>query len=51
VAQKISEFPWNRVTEDVRPFLENPEEVRLLNKENLLKLLRKRKHLEPSEKS
>jgi hypothetical protein len=43
VAQKISEFPWNRVTEDVRPFLENPGEIKLLKKENILNLLKSRK--------
>jgi hypothetical protein len=44
IAEKISPLDWRKVVEDVRPFLENPEEVRLVNKENLLKLLRK-KHL------
>ncbi|HEK85857.1 MAG TPA: nucleotidyl transferase AbiEii/AbiGii toxin family protein [Candidatus Aminicenantes bacterium] len=43
VSKKISEFPWKRVVEDVRPFLENPAEINLLKKENILKLLKSRK--------
>jgi hypothetical protein len=51
IAKRISQIDWRKANEDVRPFLENPEEVKLLNKENFLNLLKKRKGLEPSEKS
>lgn len=38
-AQRISEYDWNRVIADVRPFVERQQDLQLLTKENLLKLL------------
>jgi len=37
--EKIDMLKWARVLEDVQPFLERPEDVKLLTKENLLGLL------------
>ncbi len=42
VARKIKKINWRRAVEDVRPFLENPEELALLNEENILSLLKRR---------
>lgn len=39
--QRIETFRWKQVVEDVRPFLERPEDVALLTKENLLSLLQR----------
>jgi len=38
-ARHISEYDWERVIADVRPFIEKQEEIKLLTKGNLLKLL------------
>jgi len=38
-ARRISEYDWERVIADVRPFIEKQEELKLMTKENLLKLL------------
>jgi len=37
--QQISELEWRNVRVDVAPFLERPEELDLLTRENLLQLL------------
>lgn len=39
VAAKISDLDWDRVTVDVRPFLERAGEIDLVTRENALKLL------------
>lgn len=39
LADKVKSYNWKRVIEDVRPFLERPEELRLLNQENFIQLL------------
>jgi predicted nucleotidyltransferase component of viral defense system len=39
VAARVKGLNWERITNDVRPFLENPVEVDLLSEENLLRLL------------
>lgn len=39
VRERIKGLDWQRITSDVRPFLENPSEVDLLNEENVLRLL------------
>jgi predicted nucleotidyltransferase component of viral defense system len=38
-ALRISKYVWDRVIVDVRPFLEKEEDLRLLTKENIIKLL------------
>lgn len=37
--QRIDEFNWERVLEDVQPFLERPDDIALITKENTLRLL------------
>ncbi|MBN2455251.1 MAG: nucleotidyl transferase AbiEii/AbiGii toxin family protein [Sedimentisphaerales bacterium] len=37
--EKIDKLKWARVVEDVQPFLERPEDVKLLTQENLMGLL------------
>lgn len=39
VAAKIRDLDWDRVTADVRPFLEKAGEIDLVTRENTLKLL------------
>jgi hypothetical protein len=39
VCQRINEFNWERVLEDVQPFLERPDDIALVTKENALRLL------------
>jgi predicted nucleotidyltransferase component of viral defense system len=39
VRKRIQGLDWQRITNDVRPFLESPAEVDLLNEENVLRLL------------
>ena len=39
IANRIAEMNWDRVVEDVRPFLEQSDELALLNRENVLRLL------------
>jgi hypothetical protein len=39
LATRLKGRDWERITNDVRPFLENPTEVDLLSEENLLRLL------------
>jgi hypothetical protein len=36
---RIESFPWDNLLNDVRPFLQSQQEVKLLTKENLVKLL------------
>ena len=38
-AQRISQYDWNKVIADVLPFIERQQELKLLTKENILKLL------------
>ena len=40
VCRRIDEFNWDRVLEDVQPFLERPDDIALVTKENALRLLR-----------
>lgn len=40
VAARLEELDWRRVADDVRPFLEQPEAVDLLTRDNLLRVLR-----------
>ena len=37
---RVSRFDWDKVIADVRPFLERREEVKLLTRQNLIKLLK-----------
>jgi len=39
VAERLAGMEWDRVVEDVRPFLERKEEIELLTRENVLGLL------------
>jgi hypothetical protein len=39
VRQRVTDFKWERVVADVRPFLEQESEAALLNRENLLRVL------------
>jgi hypothetical protein len=39
VRSRVESFVWKRVADDVGPFLERAEEVRLLSKDNILSLL------------
>jgi len=39
VRTRIAGLDWARVVEDVRPFLEQPAEVAMLTRENILALL------------
>jgi hypothetical protein len=39
VSRRLETIRWRQVVEDVRPFLERPEDVALLTQENLLALL------------
>lgn len=41
VADRIAEAHWDRVVADARPFLEKRDEVALLERENVLRLLRR----------
>lgn len=38
-AKMLSEYNWNRVIEDVKPFVEKQQELKMLTQNNLLKLL------------
>ena len=38
-ALKVSQFNWDKVLSDVQPFIEKQEDLQMLNKENLVKLL------------
>jgi predicted nucleotidyltransferase component of viral defense system len=40
VCQRVEKFQWKQIVRDVEPFLERPEDIVLLTKENLLDLLR-----------
>lgn len=39
VAEKVRELPWEKVVQDVRPFLEDAREIELVTRENVLALL------------
>lgn len=39
LVDQVKSYNWNRVIEDVKPFLEHPEECALLTQENLIQLL------------
>ncbi|MBN1351098.1 hypothetical protein JXJ21_16880 [candidate division KSB1 bacterium] len=39
LADRIKSYNWKRIIENVRPFLERPDEIRFLNQENLFHLL------------
>ena len=38
VSDRIRQLDWTRIVEDVRPFLERPEDAEMLTRENLLRL-------------
>ena len=38
-ALRVSQYDWHKVNADVRPFLEKQEELKILTKQNLIKLL------------
>jgi len=40
IYQRVETFHWKRIVDDVRPFLERAEDIKLITKENLLTLLR-----------
>ncbi len=39
VWQRLAALPWDRVVDDVRPFLEREADVALLTQENLARVL------------
>ena len=39
-ALRISQYDWDKVIADVRPFIEGQEELKMLTKQNLIKLLK-----------
>lgn len=39
IREKVSKLPWKNVFDDVAPFLEKEAEIRILTRENLLRLL------------
>ena len=41
IADRIAETDWDRVVADVRPFLEQPDDIALLERENVLQLLKR----------
>ena len=41
LVQKLKVMDWNRVVEDVRPFLERPSDIEMMTLDNVLKLLKK----------
>jgi predicted nucleotidyltransferase component of viral defense system len=41
VCQRVEALQWRQVMQDVEPFLERPEDIALLTKENILRLLRR----------
>ena len=41
IAEKVSKYDWKRVVEDVRPFLEHQEDIRLLSRDSIVKLLQR----------
>ena len=42
VEDRIATIEWNRVVEDIQPFLERTEDLALLTKENVVSLLERR---------
>jgi hypothetical protein len=40
ISQRLESIAWEQAIEDVRPFLEKPEDLALLTRENVLPLLR-----------
>jgi hypothetical protein len=38
-ASRVSQYDWDKVISDVQPFIERREDLQMLNKENLIKLL------------
>lgn len=38
-ALRVSQFDWDKAVSDVQPFIERQEDLQILNKENLIKLL------------
>lgn len=47
IAARIAAMDWPRILADVRPFLENPDEIALLTRENVLGLLQHRSMKNP----
>ncbi|MBN1273444.1 MAG: nucleotidyl transferase AbiEii/AbiGii toxin family protein [Candidatus Aminicenantes bacterium] len=41
LAQKLKTIDWRRAVEDVLPFLERPEDIMMMTRENVLKLLKR----------
>jgi len=39
IALRVSQYDWGKVVSDVQPFIERQEDLQMLNKENLIKLL------------
>jgi predicted nucleotidyltransferase component of viral defense system len=39
ISKRISQYDWDKVTADVRPFIERQQDLKLITKANLLKLL------------
>jgi len=42
VAKRLKDINWEKVVEDTRPFIEKPSDLKLLTKENILKILKNR---------
>jgi hypothetical protein len=39
IAERLSEFDWDKIVADVKPFIEKQSNLHLLTHENLIKLL------------
>jgi hypothetical protein len=39
IATRVSEYDWHKVHADIYPFLEKQEELKIITKENIIKLL------------
>ena len=40
IAMRVSEFDWNKVVADVKPFIEKQSDLQMLTPQNLIKLLK-----------
>ena len=40
IAMRVSEFDWNKVIADVKPFIEKQSDLKMLSRQNLIKLLK-----------
>lgn len=45
ISKKVATIDWDRIVEDVRPFIERSLDLDMLTRENILKLLRSKKNI------